>query len=185
MKIYEGMFLMDPALSSDWPAVETEVNRVLKRASAEVIGMRNWDERKLSYPIGKHKRGLYVLSYFRASPEKLGDLERDVQLSEQVLRALFLRKDKMTEEQVALSLAAEPPKPPSRYDDRGGRFGERGGRFGDRGDRPDRGGRGGDRGGRPGPRDSESRPPATEKPAVEEKAPEKTTAAPTGSEPQG
>lgn len=194
MKIYEGMFLMDPALSSDWVAVETEVNRVLKRASAEVIGMRNWDERKLSYPISRHKRGLYVLSYFRADPEKLVDLERDVQLSEQVLRALFLRRDKMTEEQVALSLAAEPPKPPSRYDDRGGRFGERGGRFGDRGDRPDRGGRGGDRGGRPGPRDSDSRPPATAKPvteksaATEEKAPEKATEAPTtpaGSESQG
>lgn len=191
MKIYEGMFLMDPALSSDWVAVETEVNRVLKRASAEVLGMRNWDERKLSYPISRHKRGLYVLSYFRADPEKLVDLERDVQLSEQVLRALFLRRDKMTEEQVAASLAAEPPKPPSRYDDRGGRFGERGGRFGDR---PDRGGRGGDRGGRSGPRDSDSRPPATAKPvteksaATEEKAPEKATEAPTtpaGSESQG
>jgi len=181
------MFLMDPALSSDWPAVETEVNRVLKRASAEIIGMRNWDERKLSYPIGRHKRGLYVLSYFRASPEKLGDLERDVQLSEQVLRALFLRREKMTEEQIAKSLAAEPPKPPSRYDDRGGRFGERGGRFGDRGDRQDRGARGGDRGGRSGPRDAENRPPASDKPAADQKAPETPApepAAPAGSESQ-
>jgi len=130
------MFLMDPALSSDWPKAEAEINRLLQRAEAEVLGIKNWDERKLAYPINRHKRGLYVLSYFRASPEKLVALERDVRLSEPVLRALFIRREKMNEEQVAKSLAADPPKPPSRYDDRGGRWGDRGGRFGDRGGRP-------------------------------------------------
>jgi len=181
VKVYEGMFLMDPALSSDWPAVETEVNRVLKRASAEVLGMRNWDERKLAYPIGRHKRGLYVLSYFKAPPEKISELERDVRLSEQVLRAMFLRKDKMTAEQVAASLAAEPPTPPSRYDDRGGRPGERGGRAGERGDRPDRGGRPSDRGDRFRSRDATSQPPSSENPAAEERAEEDAA----GSESQG
>lgn len=137
MKVYEGMFLMDPALTSDWQSAEAEIQRVLTRAEAKVHGIKNWDERRLAYPIKKQKRGLYALTYFEASPEKIGELERDVQLSEKCLRALFLRRETMTSDQIVAALAAEPPKLVSRYDDRGpGGFGgrpDRGGRFEGRG----------------------------------------------------
>ncbi len=124
--LYEGMFLMDPALATDWPSAESEINRVLGRAEAQVIGVKNWDERKLAYPIGKHKRGLYALTFFRAEPDRITGLERDVQLGEQFLRALFLRRESMTDEDIQNALAAEAPKA-VRYDDRPDR-GDRGGR---------------------------------------------------------
>lgn len=124
--LYEGMFLMDPALASDWQKAESEINRVLGRAGATVLGIKNWDERKLAYPIGKHKRGLYALTFFRAEPDKITGLERDVQLGEQFMRALFLRREKMSDEDIQRALAAEAPKA-MRYDDRPDR-GERGGR---------------------------------------------------------
>ncbi len=140
MNVYEGMFLMDPALTSDWQAAETEIQRVLTRAEAKVHGIKNWDERRLAYPIKKQKRGLYALTYFEAAPDKITALERDIQLSEKCLRALFLRRETMTAEKIAEALAAEPPKLVSRYDDRGpggpGGFGgrpDRGGRFESRG----------------------------------------------------
>ncbi len=156
MKVYEGMFLLDPALSSDWPAAEAEINRVLDRAEAKVIGMKNWEERRLAYPIGRHKRGLYALTYFQAPPESIPGLERDVQLGERILRAMFLRREAMGEEDIQKSLAADPPKSTGRYDDRGGRFGDRGDRGGrGRGDRGDRGPRG-----RPGHEDSRGDRPA-------------------------
>ena len=130
MRLYEGMFLVDPALTSDWPAAEAEINRVLDRAEAKVIGVKNWDERKLAYPINRHKRGLYVLSYFEAEPEKIPGIERDVRLSEKLLRTLLIRREKMGMEEVEKSLAAEPPRPPSRYEDRAGRWEDRGPRRG-------------------------------------------------------
>jgi small subunit ribosomal protein S6 len=109
VKTYEGMFVMDPALAPNWPTAEAEINRILQRADAKVLGTKNWGERKLAYSIGQHKRGLYVLTYFQTSPDKIVGLERDVQLSEQMVRVLVLRRDEMTPEQIEKALAAEPP----------------------------------------------------------------------------
>lgn len=141
MKTYEAMFVMDPSLASDWPSAEAEINRFLQRADAKVLGLKNWEDRRLAYPIRRQKRGLYALSYFQSSPDKIAGLERDAQLSEKVLRVLILAKDKMTPEQIEKSLAAAPPKIPTRSEEGwrggpgGGGFGERGGYGGDRDDR--------------------------------------------------
>jgi len=134
--LYEGMFLLDPALASDMEAAEAELTRLFERAGAELVGKRSWDERKLAYPIKKFRRGLYILTYFKADPEKIVGLERDVQLSDSVLRVLILNRKMMTAEDVQKSLAADPPKLAPRREDRDDRGG-RGGR-GERGDRRDR-----------------------------------------------
>lgn len=122
MKTYEAMFLMDPSLTPNFSAAEAEINRILQRADAKVLGLKNWGERKLAYPIRQLRRGLYVLSYFEAPPEKIVGLERDVQLSEQAVRVLVLGRDRMTREAIDKALAAEPPpKVPVRGEEWGGR----------------------------------------------------------------
>ncbi len=139
MKNYEGMFLLDPSLATDAAAAEAEIKRILDRAGATLIGLKNWEERKLAYDMGGYKRGLYVLTYFRCDPLKIEGIERDVQLGEKTIRVLIIRRDKMSDEAIAKSLAAgPPPKTFARGGDEWGAGGERGG---------DRWG-GGDRGGR-------------------------------------
>jgi small subunit ribosomal protein S6 len=103
------MFLMDPALAPNWSTAEAEMNRILQRAEAKVLGIKSWGERKLAYSIGQHKRGLYALTYFQTTPDKIVGLERDVQLSELAVRVLVLRRDDMTPEMIEKALAAEPP----------------------------------------------------------------------------
>jgi ribosomal protein S6 len=103
------MFLLDAALASDWPAAEAEVKRILERADAKVLGLKNWDERKLAFPVRAHKRGLYVLTYFEAPAEKIEGIERDVHLSEKAVRVLVLRRDKITPEKIQAALTAAPP----------------------------------------------------------------------------
>jgi ribosomal protein S6 len=118
VKTYEAMFLMDPNLSNDWGAAETEVRRILDRAEAKVLGVKNWEERKLAYPIGPNKRGLYALSYFEALPDKITGIERDVHLSEKTMRVLVIRRECMTPDAVEKALAAlPPPKTPARGGD--------------------------------------------------------------------
>ncbi len=122
MKTYEAMFLMDPSLAPNFSAAEAEINRILQRADAKVLGLKNWGERKLAYPIRQLRRGLYVLTYFEAAPEKIVSLERDAQLSEQAVRVLVLGRDRMTREEIDKALAAEPPpKVPVRGEEWGGR----------------------------------------------------------------
>ena len=110
MRIYEAMFLFDPSFAADMSKVEQEVDRLMKRAGAEIIMSNKWDERKLAYEIEGRKRGCYVLTFFRAEPEKIPSIERDVQLSESVLRVLILKRDYMTEDDMkqAYNLRSQP-----------------------------------------------------------------------------
>lgn len=98
MRTYEGMFLFDPTFATDMGKVEQEIARLMERAGAEIIMCNKWDERKLAYEIKGRKRGCYVLVFFRAESDKITGIERDVQLSESVLRVLIMRADYMTDE---------------------------------------------------------------------------------------
>lgn len=109
MKTYEAMFLLDANMAADWPTAEAEVNRILDRAGAKVLGLKNWDERKLSYQIHQHKRGLYALAFFDAPADKIAGIERDVQLSEKAVRVLVLRREKLTPEKIEKAMTAPPP----------------------------------------------------------------------------
>ncbi len=96
MNQYEAMFLFDPTFGSSYENCETEIRRILGRAEAEIVFCRRWDERRLAFKIKGRKRGVYVLVYFKADASKIGGVERDAQLSENVLRVLVLRADEIT-----------------------------------------------------------------------------------------
>jgi len=100
-KLYEGMFLVDAAeAAADWGSVETNIRNILEKAEAEIISLRKWDERKLAYEINKKSRGTYILCYFRADGRRISDIERDVQLSEQIMRVLILCAEHITQEDI-------------------------------------------------------------------------------------
>lgn len=93
-RLYEGMFLVDPALaSSDWEGISNAVKSMLDKAGAEVVSLEKWDERKLAYEINGKSRGTYILSYFNAEPARVNGIEKSVQLSEQIMRVLVLRAE--------------------------------------------------------------------------------------------
>lgn len=98
MNQYEGMYLFDPTFGASWENCEGEVRRLMARAGAEILLCRKWDEKRLAFPVKGRKRGVYVLTYFKAAPEKITPLERDAHLSENVLRLLVLRADDATPE---------------------------------------------------------------------------------------
>ena len=111
MKRYEGMFLFDNTNVHQWSEIEAEVRRLCDRIQADLQVCLKFDERKLAYEIKACKRGTYVLTYFDAETDRIADLERDVQLSELVLRVLVLRADHVSETRLA-ELKALPPEQP-------------------------------------------------------------------------
>jgi ribosomal protein S6 len=94
------MCLFDSSVARDWAAIEQEVHRLCDRIGAELLVCVKFDERKLAYEIRRRKRGMYVLTYFEAAPERIKDLERDARLSESILRLLVLRADQVPEEKI-------------------------------------------------------------------------------------
>ena len=100
--LYEGMFLMSSAAGADLNGSLAHIQEILDRAEAEVVTLRKWDERRLAYAIKGQKRGLYIISYFNAQRSRIANIERDCNLSENVVRAMMLRADHFGEEELAL-----------------------------------------------------------------------------------
>lgn len=91
-KLYEAMFLVDAAVAvSDWEGLEEAIRKILSRNQVEMVSLRKWDERKLAYDIQGKSRGVYILCYFRADGDSIAGIERDVRLSERIMRVLILR----------------------------------------------------------------------------------------------
>ena len=100
-KLYEGMFLIDSTLAgSDWDGVNNTIKTILEKAEAEIVSIRKWDDRRLAYEIKGKGRGTYILCYFKAGGEKIKDIEKAVQLSEQIIRVLILSAERITAEDI-------------------------------------------------------------------------------------
>ena len=99
-KLYEAMFLVDSAEAADLDAVITAIKNILEKAEAEIVSIKKWDERKLAYEINGKTRGTYILCYFRAEGGRIQDIERDVQLSERIMRVLILSAEHIKQEDI-------------------------------------------------------------------------------------
>jgi small subunit ribosomal protein S6 len=95
---YEGLFLFPQAAVSDLQGAADHVLEILNRAGVQIISFKKWDERRLAYEVRGNKRGLYFLAYFTAKGTKLAQIERDCNLSEQLLRAMITRAEHVTDE---------------------------------------------------------------------------------------
>ncbi len=95
------MFLVDSALAADdWDGINDTIKKMLEKAEAEIVSIRKWDERKLAYEICRKPRGTYILAYFKADGSKISQLERDVVLSEKIMRALILNAEQLTDKDI-------------------------------------------------------------------------------------
>ncbi len=90
---YEAMFLVSQSAEPSMGKAIEHIKHLFERANAEIIALSKWDERRLAFENDKQKRGLYVLAYFTADPVNIQGLERDCNLSETLMRAMFLRAD--------------------------------------------------------------------------------------------
>ncbi len=116
-KLYEAMFLVDSALAaSDWDGINAAIKKILKKAEVKILYMEKWDERKLAYDIRRVSRGTYILCYFKAPGTVIHQIERDVQLSEKIMRALILRADHINEKDIEQKIPAVPPEQQKRQE---------------------------------------------------------------------
>jgi small subunit ribosomal protein S6 len=101
-RLYEGMFLLSPGAGTNLGEAIDHLKELFDRAGAEVVSLRKWDDRKLAYPIRGQKRGMYVLAFFKATPSKLVNFDRDCNLSEKIIRSIVLKADHLGEAEMEL-----------------------------------------------------------------------------------
>ncbi|MCY2929510.1 MAG: 30S ribosomal protein S6 [Planctomycetota bacterium] len=104
-KTYEAMFLLEGGVT-DIQAASAPVAEMLSKVEAETIALKPWDERRLAYDIRGQRRGLYVLAYFKSDPERIVELEHNCKLDERILRLLVLRRETVTDAEIAAETPA-------------------------------------------------------------------------------
>jgi small subunit ribosomal protein S6 len=143
MPLYEHVFLARQDVSAQQVEALVEQYKALIEGAGGTVGkVETWGLRSLAYRIKKNRKAHYTLMNIDAPHEAVAEMERQMGLSEDVLRFMTFKVDELDDEPSAMMQKRD-------RDDRRG--GDRGGRFGG-GDRGDRGGRGGDRGGDRGER---------------------------------
>jgi small subunit ribosomal protein S6 len=88
------MFILDSnRFSRDPEGVSGQIPKLIQEVGGEVLVSRMWEERRLAYSIKGHRKGTYWLTYFRIDGNALSALRHRFQLSESVLRTLFVKVD--------------------------------------------------------------------------------------------
>src|SRR3954447_9644711 len=96
----EGMFLFGSGAATEPAAAEANVRKFIETHGGNILVLKKWDERKLAYEVSGNKRGTYFLTLFTAPSPAIAQIERDVRLSEDVLRVLILKADHVTAEEI-------------------------------------------------------------------------------------
>ena len=106
MNQYEVMYVIDTALEEG--ARSELINRfsnIVTNNGGKVDRVDEWGKRRLAYPINYKTEGYYVLMYMTAPADLPRELERNLQISESVLRYLVIRFEG------AIPAKREPLKP--------------------------------------------------------------------------
>jgi small subunit ribosomal protein S6 len=116
--LYEGMFLIDNDLvRAGWADAKSIVTQTLEKHGATIQSARRWAERPLAYPIKGRRRATYLLAYYEMDGDAMPAFQRDLEISDGVLRYLNLRVDALPEGEDELSKAEladdfSVPEPP-------------------------------------------------------------------------
>lgn len=96
MHPYELMVILDPGI--DERTVAPSIDKfltVISEAGGEIEKVDIWGKRRLAYEINKHTEGVYVVANFTAPYSATQELDRQLGLSEAVLRTKVLRMDEL------------------------------------------------------------------------------------------
>jgi small subunit ribosomal protein S6 len=89
---YEVTYIVRPALEeTEVDARVEQLAELLKNNGGEVVGeIEKMGKRRLAYEIDDVREGYYVVMKFKSEPAAAKELERQMRLSEDVMRALLI-----------------------------------------------------------------------------------------------
>lgn len=103
MHQYELMVILDPEIDERTvaPSLDKFLN-VIRNDGGTIENVDIWGKRRLAYEINKKAEGIYAVVNFTSSADATVELDRQLKLSEAVMRTKVLR----AEEAIAMIAAA-------------------------------------------------------------------------------
>ncbi len=164
MALYEHVFLTrQDASAAQVEALVEQYKAIIAAGGGKVSKVENWGIKSVSFRIKKNRKAHYTLMNIDSPPAAVAEMERQMSISEDVIRFMTVKVEALEEGPSAQMRRRDEREERSSFgDDRGFGFGGGGGGrgFGGGGGRGFGGDRGGGGGGRP------RRDEATEVPVV-------------------
>jgi len=91
---YELMVVLDPNLDDTAiEALNTRIQNLVTQRGGTIDSVESWGRKRLAYPIGRYRDGVYILSRFQLPPNAANEIERALKLNESVIRHLLVRAE--------------------------------------------------------------------------------------------
>ncbi len=98
MPFYESVFIARQDIAANQVEVLTATYAdIIKANGGKVLKTEQWGLRNLAYRINKNKKGHYVLFNLDAPPAAVAEMERNMRISEDVLRFMTVSVDELEE----------------------------------------------------------------------------------------
>ncbi|MEM1241802.1 MAG: 30S ribosomal protein S6 [Cyanobacteria bacterium P01_H01_bin.26] len=95
---YETMYILRPDISDE--AVDNTIGKyqdMIKEKGGEILETQHRGKRRLSYEINRFREGIYIQMNYQAPGDTIFPMERDMRLSEDIIRYLTLVVDEPQE----------------------------------------------------------------------------------------
>src|ERR1700712_3431531 len=86
-KEYETIYVLRSDVDADTAEkVQGRVAEVVGRDNGKLLKVESWGRRKLAYPVGKQKKGVYIYVKYVGRGGLVQELERNLKLQDSVLK---------------------------------------------------------------------------------------------------
>jgi small subunit ribosomal protein S6 len=131
MALYEHVFLARQDLAqAQVDALAEFASKIVTDGNGKIMKTENWGLRSLAYKIAKNRKAHYVMLEIDAPGTVVAELERQIQINEDIIRYMTVKVDALEEGPTVMMRKSDRDRE---------RRGDREGGRPDRGDRPDRG----------------------------------------------
>jgi small subunit ribosomal protein S6 len=108
MRRYELMLVLRPDTTDDRvQQILDRTTRGIAASEGQIVKVSPWGRRRLAYPIAGHREGSYFIVVFEAPSNAIEEVERSLNITEEVMRHLVVRLERPASARRAGTAAGE------------------------------------------------------------------------------
>ena len=94
MRPYELMYILQPTLTAEeQTALVDRFNTLITSSEGTVESCDRCEKRNMQYEIKNFREGYYVVVNFQGTPTLVTEIDRQIRITETIIRHMILRKD--------------------------------------------------------------------------------------------
>ena len=94
MRKYELMYILNPDMTAqEQTDLVDRFSELITSMEGTIENTDRWEKRKLAYPIKDMQEGYYIVVKFDGSNELVNEIDRQMGITETILRHMIIRQD--------------------------------------------------------------------------------------------